>query len=69
MPAQPQWLTRIPEILAELESLDTPVIDRATYRADVSGAAETRRPTNEFVRRLPGRPHLPGRTRPAPRAA
>jgi hypothetical protein len=29
MPAQPQWLTRIPEILAELESLHTPVVDRA----------------------------------------
>jgi hypothetical protein len=29
MPARPQWLTHTPEIVAELEALDAPVIDRA----------------------------------------
>jgi hypothetical protein len=28
MPAHPQWLTRLPQIIAELESVDFPVIDR-----------------------------------------
>src|SRR5450756_1545046 len=29
MPAKPEWLLRLPEIRAELEHLDTPVVDRA----------------------------------------
>jgi hypothetical protein len=29
MPAPAQWLLRLPEILAELAALDTPVVDRA----------------------------------------
>jgi len=29
MPAKPQWLLRLPEILAELSVLDVPVVDRA----------------------------------------
>jgi len=31
MPAQPQWLLRIPEIITELERLDVPVVDRAIF--------------------------------------
>lgn len=30
MPAQPQWLLRIPRIVEELAALDTPVVDRAS---------------------------------------
>ena len=30
MPAKPAWLLAIPEILHTLQSLDTPVVDRAT---------------------------------------
>ena len=29
MPAKPEWLLRLPEIRAELEHLDVPVVDRA----------------------------------------
>lgn len=29
MPAQPQWLLRVPEIIEELSALDIPVVDRA----------------------------------------
>ena len=29
MPAKPRWLIRIPEILEELEEIQTPVVDRA----------------------------------------
>jgi len=29
MPAKAQWLLRVPEILAELEAMDVPVVDRA----------------------------------------
>src|SRR5450759_792257 len=29
MPAKPEWLLRLPEIRAELEHLDAPVVDRA----------------------------------------
>src|ERR1700683_229687 len=29
MPAKPQWLLRVPEILEELRALDVPVVDRA----------------------------------------
>ena len=29
MPAKAQWLLRVPEILAELDALDVPVLDRA----------------------------------------
>ena len=29
MPAKPEWLRRLPEIRAELEHLDAPVVDRA----------------------------------------
>jgi hypothetical protein len=28
MPAKPRWFTRLPEIIAELKQLDTPVIER-----------------------------------------
>ncbi len=31
MPAQPQWLLRLPEIIAELEKLDLPIVDRAVF--------------------------------------
>jgi hypothetical protein len=31
MPSQPQWLLRLPEIIAELEHLDVPVVDRAVF--------------------------------------
>ena len=31
MPAQPQWLLRLPEIIAELEQLPLPVVDRAIF--------------------------------------
>lgn len=30
MPAKPQWLLRLPQILAALESMITPVVDRAS---------------------------------------
>ena len=29
MPAKPEWLLRLPDIRAELEHLDVPVVDRA----------------------------------------
>src|ERR1035441_10635322 len=29
MPAKPEWLLRLPEIRAELEHLDVPIVDRA----------------------------------------
>jgi len=31
MPAQPQWLLRLPEIIAEFERLGLPVVDRAVF--------------------------------------
>jgi hypothetical protein len=31
MPAQPQWLLRLPQIIAELEHLDVPIVDRAIF--------------------------------------
>jgi hypothetical protein len=31
MPAQPQWLLRLPEIISELEQLDVPIVDRAIF--------------------------------------
>jgi hypothetical protein len=31
MPAQPQWLLRLPEIIAELEQLAVPIVDRAVF--------------------------------------
>ena len=31
MPAQPQWLVRLPEIIAELEQLGLPIVDRAIF--------------------------------------
>ena len=30
MPAKPEWLLRLPEICAELEHLDVPIVDRAS---------------------------------------
>src|ERR1022692_4934226 len=30
MPAKPEWLLRLPEIRAELEHLDVPIVDRAS---------------------------------------
>jgi hypothetical protein len=29
MPAQPQWLLRLPEIIDEISALDTPIVDRS----------------------------------------
>jgi hypothetical protein len=31
MPAQPQWLLRLPEIISELEQLDVPIVDRGIF--------------------------------------
>jgi hypothetical protein len=31
MPAQPHWLLHLPQIIAELEHLDAPVVDRASF--------------------------------------
>jgi hypothetical protein len=31
MPSQPQWLLRLPEIIAELEQLEMPIVDRAIF--------------------------------------
>jgi hypothetical protein len=31
MPAQPQWLLRLPEIVAELEQFELPIVDRAIF--------------------------------------
>jgi hypothetical protein len=31
MPAQPHWLLQLPEIIAELERLDSPIVDRAVF--------------------------------------
>jgi hypothetical protein len=31
MPAQPQWLLRLPEIIGELERLELPIVDRAVF--------------------------------------
>lgn len=31
MPAQPQWLSRLPEIIDEISALDLPVLDRAVF--------------------------------------
>jgi hypothetical protein len=31
MPSQPQWLLRLPEIIAEFEQLDVPIVDRAIF--------------------------------------
>jgi hypothetical protein len=31
MPAQPQWLLRLPHIIAELDRLDGPIVDRAIF--------------------------------------
>jgi hypothetical protein len=31
MPAQPQWLVRLPEIISELKQLDVPIVDRAIF--------------------------------------
>src|ERR1017187_3669423 len=31
MPTQPQWLLRLPEIIAELEQLELPIVDRAIF--------------------------------------
>jgi hypothetical protein len=31
MPAQPQWLLRLPEIIGEFEKIDLPIVDRAVF--------------------------------------
>jgi hypothetical protein len=31
MPAQPQWLLQLPEIITELERLGSPIVDRAVF--------------------------------------
>jgi len=31
MPAQPQWLLRLPDIIVELKQLDIPIVDRAMF--------------------------------------
>ncbi len=67
MPAQPQWLTRLPQIITELESVDVPVIDRAlierTFGVRRRRAAQLMRAFGGYQA---GRTYLVERTRLTP---
>ena len=41
MPAKPQWFLRVPQMIEALESMRTPVVDRASVEPAPTGKRET----------------------------
>src|ERR1017187_1030507 len=58
MPAKPEWLLRLPDIRAELEHLDVPVVP-GRHRAHLRFEAPPCYRTAASVWRVPGGPHFP----------
>jgi len=63
MPAQPQWLLRLPEIISELEQLDLPIVDRAVFEKVFRvGRRRAIQLMHRFVGRQVGRTFIIDRT-------